>query len=371
MVSQRQLATVEPTSLRTRDVDAQRGEWDLMMDQAKVMAESGFFGKLTPPQALAKMMTGKELGLGMMQALRSIHVIEGKPTLSADLMAGLVQDFCRKHGGYLRTVEQTAERCSIEFKRQEWPDTSSVSFTVAEAQAAGLMKKDVWRFYTTDMLKARALTRACRTGWPDVCAGLYDPDELGGVIETTATVRPLRPVVDDPPLRAPDEAEEATFRPETPPRDEAETAMRALHAVARERGLAHAGIKAVAAELFGYTDSLTGLDGERLRALAEAIKAAEDEDIADWSISASAAPVDAQAVDGETGEIIEAPAQPGIDLGADMSAQIEADYLRRINLCGNLAALEIVGDQIKHDGISTAALRAAYQRKKMALTSTA
>src|SRR5689334_13297072 len=34
----------------------------------------------------AAILTGIELGLGPMEAMRSIHVIEGRPTMSADLM---------------------------------------------------------------------------------------------------------------------------------------------------------------------------------------------------------------------------------------------------------------------------------------------
>lgn len=40
----------------------------------------------TPEAAFTIMVTGRELGLTAMQSLRSIDVIEGKPTLSANLI---------------------------------------------------------------------------------------------------------------------------------------------------------------------------------------------------------------------------------------------------------------------------------------------
>ena len=43
----------------------------------------------TPEAAVTVIMAGRELGLTAMQSLRSIHIIEGKPTMSADLMVAL------------------------------------------------------------------------------------------------------------------------------------------------------------------------------------------------------------------------------------------------------------------------------------------
>ncbi|MBL0198567.1 MAG: hypothetical protein IPQ09_30980 [Myxococcales bacterium] len=54
-------------------------------------------GIASPEAAFTIIATGAELGLSPMASLRSIHVIEGKPVLSAALIAGIVQrrpDLC-------------------------------------------------------------------------------------------------------------------------------------------------------------------------------------------------------------------------------------------------------------------------------------
>jgi hypothetical protein len=151
-----------------------------MREQAQTLVASGFLPKAinTPEKAIAVIMTGKELGLGPMQALRSIHVIEGKPTLSADLIAGLVH--ARVPGAVLRVAESTDKRCAVEAGR---PNTQATmfTFTIEDAQKAALMGKDNWKKYPRAMLRARCLTEAARAVFPDAVMGLYDPDELGAV----------------------------------------------------------------------------------------------------------------------------------------------------------------------------------------------
>ena len=64
----RQLATTGPS------------DWQVMIEQAKVLVESGFLPSYItkPAQAVAIMMSGKELGIPTMTALRSIVLIKGK-----------------------------------------------------------------------------------------------------------------------------------------------------------------------------------------------------------------------------------------------------------------------------------------------------
>ena len=74
----------------------------------------------TPEAAFAIIATGRELGLTAMQALRSIHVIEGKPTLSADLQLALVKtrrDVCQ----YFMLVESSDRWRHVEGQLAEVP----------------------------------------------------------------------------------------------------------------------------------------------------------------------------------------------------------------------------------------------------------
>lgn len=130
-----------------------------------------------PADVLATVLAGAELGLAPMQAIRGIVVIKGKPTLSADTMGALVKrrrDVCE----YLILKESTPERAVYETKRTGDPAATTMEFSIEDAKRAGLAG-DNWRKYPAAMLRARCLSAICRAVFPDLCLGLYDPDELG------------------------------------------------------------------------------------------------------------------------------------------------------------------------------------------------
>lgn len=130
-----------------------------------------------PADVMAIVLTGAELGLGPMASIRSIHLIDGKPTLSADLIGALVMrrpDVCE----YLRLVESTAKRAVYETKRKGHPEPVRLAWTIEQAQAAGLAGRGNWAKYPDAMLRARCNTAICRAVYPDLVGGLYDPDEI-------------------------------------------------------------------------------------------------------------------------------------------------------------------------------------------------
>lgn len=131
----------------------------------------------SPEAAFTILMTGRELGLSPMQSLRSIHVIEGKPTLSADLIVALVKkrsDVCQ----FFRLVESTEKVATYETQRVGEPSPTRMSFSIAEAERAGVAGKDNWRKFPAAMLRARCSAALARAVYPDLAMGLYDPDEL-------------------------------------------------------------------------------------------------------------------------------------------------------------------------------------------------
>lgn len=162
------------------DITNERSMWSLMQSQANVLVKSGMLPSSvkTAESAIAIMQTGREFGLQPMQSFRMIHIIEGKPTLSAQFMAALVNRHCAKAGGYLRQAELTDQRCVIEYKRPEWPAPQTFSFSMEDAKRAGLSGKGNWVKHPREMMYNRAVSNACRMGWPELVAGVYDPDEL-------------------------------------------------------------------------------------------------------------------------------------------------------------------------------------------------
>ncbi len=156
------------------------GEWQALQQQAKSLVLSKFLPKAidTPEKAIAVMMTGRELGIGPMQALRCVHIIDGKPTLAAELIAALV--LRRVPGAVFEVTSSTNERCTVLAGRPGRPEYE-FAFSMDDAKAAGLTAKDNWKKYPRAMLRSRAITEAARAVFPDAVLGTYDPDELGAV----------------------------------------------------------------------------------------------------------------------------------------------------------------------------------------------
>lgn len=128
-----------------------------------------------PADIAIVLMTGRELGLSVMQSLRSIHVINGRGVLSSDLIAGLClrSPACK----YFRLVSSDAKAATYETHREGSPEPVRLSFTVDQARQANLTGKDTWKAYPDAMLRARCAAALARAVYPDLVAGLYDTDE--------------------------------------------------------------------------------------------------------------------------------------------------------------------------------------------------
>jgi hypothetical protein len=144
-----------------------------------------YIGK--PEAIAAAMLMGLELGVGPMEALRSIHVIEGKPTMSADMMLGRAI----RSGVKPQWLRSDAEVAELRLTRAGY-EPHVERFTIDDAKAAGLIGKDNWRKYTRAMLRARCVSAAMRAFCPDVLgSGVYTPEELDGDEPAQSSERPV------------------------------------------------------------------------------------------------------------------------------------------------------------------------------------
>lgn len=168
--------------------------WGTMKQQAGELIRSGFLpsGIKTPEQAVAIMLKGRELGIPPMQALSHIHIINGKPTMSAELMlAQIMRLHPRTKISY---PKRSGEICEVKVQR-DGSEPSVFSFSIADAQAAGLMSNPTWKKYPRAMLHARAVSEMARSLFPDAISGVsYTPEEMnanvdenGEVIDVTVT----------------------------------------------------------------------------------------------------------------------------------------------------------------------------------------
>lgn len=148
-----------------------------------------------PANVLVAIEYGNALGLAPMVAIQTIHVVDGKPTASAQLIGSLV----RRAGHRLR-VTGDAKHAVAEIVRSDDPEyTFRSEWSLERATQANLTGKGVWKQYPDAMLKARAITEVARDACPEVLAGVaYTAEELGAD-EVTASI----PFVDSTPLPEP------------------------------------------------------------------------------------------------------------------------------------------------------------------------
>jgi hypothetical protein len=130
-----------------------------------------------PHSVLACILTGEELGLGPMQSLRMVHVIEGRPAASAELMRALVN----RAGHRIDVVESRQDRVTLAGVRRDTGAQAKVTWTIGDAQRAKLTGNPAWAKYPRSMLLARATSELCRALFADVIGGLYTPEETAAI----------------------------------------------------------------------------------------------------------------------------------------------------------------------------------------------
>lgn len=189
-------------------------------------------GLETPAKAMVAIMHGLEVGLTPMNALQSIAVVNGRPTIWGDGAIGLTRG-----SGLLEWMKEKFEgteyndtyKATCTLKRKSEPEPTSYSFSVADAKKANLWgKQGPWQQYPKRMLQMRARAFALRDGFADVLKGLSIREEVDDY-----DVRDITPR-DEPP--APPPATVAEVQPpavEAPatvpehPKDEPAAAARA------------------------------------------------------------------------------------------------------------------------------------------------
>jgi hypothetical protein len=129
----------------------------------------------TPEDVFIVLMTGVELGLQVMQSLRGIHVINGKPCMSAELLMGVCQNDSRCE--YMHLVESTNTIATYITRRRNSPEPVTMSYTISDAKTAGLSGGN-WAKHPAAMLRARASSAICRAVYSDIVMGLYTEDEV-------------------------------------------------------------------------------------------------------------------------------------------------------------------------------------------------
>lgn len=143
------------------------------INMGKVMYESGLFTDLkSASQAVVKIQAGAEIGIPPFAALTGIHIIQGKPSIGAGIMASRVKG----SGKYdYKVIEQSDKNCSIDFY-QGAEKIGNSAFSIEDAKKA--LTKNIDKF-PKNMLFARAMSNGVKWYTPDIFSGpVYTPEEM-------------------------------------------------------------------------------------------------------------------------------------------------------------------------------------------------
>jgi hypothetical protein len=147
------------------------------VELAKAVADTEFVPKAlrhNPPAIAACILYGDEIGMGPMQSLAKIAMVDGKPTLFAEAQRGLV--LARGHEMWIE--ENSNTRVTWAGRRTGTDMVIRATWTMDDAKQAGLAGKHNWKSYPRQMLSARASADLVRLLFADVTGGLAAADEV-------------------------------------------------------------------------------------------------------------------------------------------------------------------------------------------------
>ena len=150
--------------------------FDELMARADAIVRSGILPTSinTKEKFVTVVVSGRELGLSMMESCRSIYPVNGTPTLRPQTMLALI-----KRSGLEESIsiKDQVLYCSVTMKRKGAESYTTV-FGDTEAKAMGLAEKDNYRKQAKTMYRWRAIAACARIVYPDVIMGYYTPEEV-------------------------------------------------------------------------------------------------------------------------------------------------------------------------------------------------
>jgi len=147
------------------------------IDEAKELATLLTLKGNARETLIAHATFGHHFNGNMAVTLANSFVLQGKPSLGADAMSGIVRasGLCR----FMVVSDWSDTVCTMVFARTDEPEEirHSFSFTLEMAKKQGLTGRN-WQQMPRQMLRARVLTMGLRAVFPDAVSGIYSPDEI-------------------------------------------------------------------------------------------------------------------------------------------------------------------------------------------------
>jgi hypothetical protein len=170
---------VTPNLPAVRSPERLTGE-QLQFIASTAMVPPDYRGRV--PEIMACIAAGRELGLGDMESLRMIKMIDGTPTMAAQVMLKRARTM-----GHSITYESDTTEMWVKAigRRVDNGDTDFSLWNMKRAEVMGLLKPSrsgkptSWDKQPMTMLKWRSTSELVRFLFPDVLGGgvIYTPDE--------------------------------------------------------------------------------------------------------------------------------------------------------------------------------------------------
>lgn len=152
--------------------------FDELFRQAKALSPSSLIPKHLRGKDNAETLAnvtmvlaqGRELGLGPVASLSGIAIVNGKPFVESKTLAAVVM--ASGKAKYLRRVESSPKSVTWETWRHGAPEPERRTFTMEDAQRAGLSGRDTYKQHPERMLSARSLGWLLNDVYPDETRGM-------------------------------------------------------------------------------------------------------------------------------------------------------------------------------------------------------
>lgn len=169
---------IPPGAILPQHAAIELSQWEVMNQIAQNAVKAGIYPRLTSvPDGIARILAGREMGLGPSASLANLYVVNGRVGMGAALVGALIKR-SERYNYVVKTLSDTL--AEVEFSERGEPIGTS-TFSMADAQKAGVLDRrdSPWNHYPRNMLLARAITNGARWYCPDVFHGsIYTQEEL-------------------------------------------------------------------------------------------------------------------------------------------------------------------------------------------------
>lgn len=186
--------------------------FDDMLRMGESLVRTGFLPQhiKTGAQAAAIILTGRELGMMPMQAIRSLQIVRGKVSENADSQLARFKEA----GGKARFDHLDANKAVLWLQHPNGDEHIEV-WTIDDAKAAGLLESgSMHRKFPKAMNRSRVITAGLKSiGWVGA-VGAYDPDEIGLVDNRPTQQSQTQSAIREGEIEEPEPGRQASPEPE-------------------------------------------------------------------------------------------------------------------------------------------------------------